>query len=244
MFWIYDILTRKLKRFSIKKVLKDEFDPPEEIISLTVIKGYGFPFWLAITPHDKILGTGNFSKGRVSVYNMNGNFIKDIGKIPVVLKNEKLANQHSHGFTSRIIYKSSSKEIFVATMYGSIIEQYSLDGRMISTFHCPDSFFPEYSIVPVGKYHVMVETRKTRHGYLDICYNKKSDKLFLVYSGKCETEDKQANYGKIIYVLNGKGIIIEEIILDTKVIQINVSEDGSTIFGLSSENEIVKFKYK
>lgn len=242
IFWIYDISTQKLKKFNINKVLNNKSNP-EKIIRIK--GGNGIPTQLIITPDNKILGIGFFFKGRISIYNMSGDFIRSVGKIPVILKNERFASQHSHGFTGKFILKNKSKEIFIATRHGAIVEKYNIgNGKLISTFYGPDSFFPEYKIVPVGEHYTMTYNKKTRFGYLDICYNKKLDRLFLLYSGEYQynKENKEANFSNIVYVLDNKGTIIEEIELDKEVGEITISDDGSTLFGVS-RNEILKFEY-
>jgi hypothetical protein len=239
IFWIYDFSTQNLKKFNINKVLNNEFNP-EEIIQIK--GGNGIATQLIITPDNEILGIGLFFKGRISIYNMSGDFIRSVGKIPVILKNERFASQNSHGFTGRFILKNESKEIFIATKHGAIVEKYNIgNGKLISTFYGPDSFFPEYEIVQVGEHYTMTYNKKTRFGYLDICYNKKLDRLFLLYSGEYQ-QNKGANFSNIVYVLNNKGTIIEEIELDNEIIQMAISDDGSTIFGVS-RNEILKFEY-
>lgn len=242
IFWIFDITARKLKKYNINKVLTNKFEP-EKIIK--IIKGNGPPLHLTITQDDKIIGVGAFSKGRISIYNMNGDFIRSVGKIPVILKNGRFGPQHSHGFIGRFILKNKSKEIFIATRYGAIVEHYNIEnGKLISTFHGPDSFFPEYKIVPAGESYTMTYTKKTRFGYLDICYNKKLDRLFLLYSGKYQhnKENNRPNFSNIIYILDNKGTIIEQIVLDKKVLEISIFDDSSALFG-RTENEILKFEY-
>jgi aspartate 1-decarboxylase len=242
IFWIYDISKQELKKFNINKVLNNESNP-EKIISMK--GGNGTPTQLIFTPDNKILGIGFFFKGRISIYNMSGDFIRSVGKIPVILKNERFASQHSHGFTGKFILKNKSKEIFIATRHGAVVEKYNIEnGKLISTFYGPDSFFPEYKIVPAGEYYTMTYNKKTRFGYLDICYNKKLDRLFLLYSGEYQynKENKKANSSNIVYVLDNKGTIIEEIELDKEIFQMTISDDGSTIFG-HTESEILKFEY-
>lgn len=242
VFWIFDVTTRKLKKYNIIEILNDKFEP-EKIIE--IINGNGAPFHLLITTDEKIIGVGAFFKGRISIYNMNGDFIRSIGKIPVILKKERFGPQHSHGFIGKFIFKEKSKEIFIATRYGAIIEKYNIENeKLVSTYYGPDLFFPEYKIVPVGDYHTMTYNKKTRFGYLDICYCKNLDRLFLLYSGKYQynKENKEPNSSNIIYVLDNNGIIIEQIELDKEVYQMTISDDGSTIFGVT-ESEILKFNY-
>ena len=247
MFWIYDITARKLKKFNINKVLNNNSNPEKIIL---IKEGKGIPFHVVITTNNEIIGIGNFLEGRISIYDMSGDFIRSVGKIPVILKNERFASQHSHGFDGRFIFKNKSKEIFIVPMLGAIVEKYNiLNGKLISTFHGPDSFFPEYKIVPAGEYYTMTYNKKSRFGYVDICFNKKLDKLFLLYSGeyffnKENKPNKRVSFCNIIYVLDNKGTIIEEIELDKGIIQMTISDDGSTLFGLSgSETEILKFEY-
>lgn len=241
-FWIYDVSTRNLKKFNIITVLNND-SYLEEIIRISS-ENSGIPTQLIFAPDNKILGVGLFFKGRISIYDMSGGYIRSIGKIPVILENERFASQHSHGFIGNFIFKDRSKEIFIATRLGSIIEKYNIDGNLISTFYGPDLFFPEYKIVPAGEYYTMTYNNKSRFGYLDIRYNKELDRLFLLYSGKYQfnKEKSKANYGKTIYVIDNKETIVEQIELDKEIFQMNISDDGSTIFGLS-ETEILKFEY-
>jgi len=242
MFWIYDISTRKLKKYNLNTVLNDNYYP-EKIINIKGVNGT--PRHLIIAPNNEILGIGFFLKSRIEIYNMSGDFIRGVGKIPVILENERFASQHSHGFTGKFIFKNKSKEIFIATRHGAIVEKYNIgNGKLISTFYGPDLFFPEYKIVPAGQYYTMTYNKKTRFGYIDICYNEKLDRIFLLYSGeyKYNKKNKHANFSNIVYVLDNKGTIIEEIELDKEIHQMTISDDGSTLFGIS-ENEILKFEY-
>lgn len=243
-FWIFDISTTKLKYFKIANILNHNFYP-EKTINISANSGYLNQ--LIILPDKTMLGIGFILKGRISVCDTSGDIIKTIGRIPLIIKNERFAIQHVHGFIGRFAYKDVSKEIYIATRYGSIIEKYNynMDGNLISTILSPDSFFPEYDIVPAGQGYSMAYNRNTRFGYLDICYNKKLDRLFLLYSGKYKynkDEKIQGQFGKIVYVLNNKDTIIEQIELDTDISTMCISDDGSTIFGLS-EKDVLKYDY-
>jgi len=193
-----------------------------------------------------MLGVGIYFEGRISEYDMGGELIKIIGKIPIVLKNnEELSAQHSHGFIGNFAYKEAQKEVYLATRHGTIIEKYGLGGALISTLHGPETYFPEYDIVPAGQYITMTYNKKTRFGYIDICYNKFKDKLFVLYSGRYQfgKNDRGPSYmGNIIYVLDNKDRIIEQIELDRDIFQMTISDDGSKIYGLS-DKEILKYDY-
>jgi hypothetical protein len=241
MFWIYDLSTKQLKKYNLNRILDNEFKP-DSIIRLKGENGFNIHF--VITPDDKILATGFYADGRFNIFNLDGDLIRTIGKIPVKVKNNQFATSHSHGFTGNFIYKTKTKEIFIATRLGSIVEKYDMQGNLISTFYGPDTFFPEYDIVPtVNNYYTMTYNRKTRFGFLDISYCDKTDRLFLLYSGKYFEGGKATFGGGIIYVLNNRGIITEQLNLDKTLYEIKISDDGSTLFGLTTKNEIVAFEY-
>ena len=241
-FWIYDVSTRNLKKYNIDNILNGN-SFPEEIMRITS-EGSGVPFHI-IFADNKIFGTGYFNKGRISIYDEQGKYIRSIGKIPVVLKNERFAAQHSHGFEGNIVIKEKTEEIYLATRLGTIVEKYSIAGELISTFRGPNSYFPEYDIVPVREYYTMTYNKKSRFGYIDICYNKILDRLYLLYSGRYQygNENERSYMGNTIYVLDKKDTIVENIELDKDIFQMVVSNDGSTIFGLS-EKEVLKYEYK
>ncbi|HEK86396.1 MAG: BF3164 family lipoprotein [Candidatus Saccharicenans sp.] len=236
-FWIFDLSTGNFKKFNIIKILNCNYYP-EKIIK--IVEETGIPFRLTLSPDGKILALGAFFKGRVAIYDTNGNFIRIIGKIPV--KEEKFASQHSQGFQGEIVYRDKSNEIYVATLYGSIVEKYNPNGDLISTLYGPESFFPQYDVVPAGQYYTMAPNKKTRFGYFDICYNNKIDRLFLLYSGRNFFEKE--NLGNIIYVLDENDEILEQIELDKNIFEMEITEDGSTIFGLTENGVVLKFQYK
>lgn len=240
-FWIYDLFTRNLKKFNIKAILNDNFYP-EKIIRISSEKS-GVPTQIIFTPEDKIFGVGFFLKRRISIYDMSGNYIRGIGRVPFILKDERFASQHSHGFTGHFIFKEKFKEIYIATRYGSIIEKYDIDGNLISTLYGPELFFPQYSIVPTGQSYTMTYTEKTRFGYIDIQYNEKMDKLFLLYSGRYKynkkNENINPNFGNTVYVLNSKDTVVEKLELDKEIFGMRISDDCSLLYGLTGTEILI-----
>ncbi|MBC7362402.1 MAG: hypothetical protein H5U06_08990 [Candidatus Aminicenantes bacterium] len=244
-FWIYDVSTRKLKKFNIKSILRDNFYP-EKIIVLH--EKSGIPISLIIAFDNRIFASGAFLKNRIASYDMDGNYIRGIGKNPVRLKknNERFATQHSLGFSGAMAIDNRTNDIFIATSLGSIVERYDKDGNLRSTYIGPEVFFPEYEIVKAGEYYTMAYNDKTRFGYIDIDYNKVLDKLFLLYSGEYQFNKKDIDgyFGNIIYVFDvNKEKIIEQIELDKRIFTMTFSDDGSSFFGLSEKGEILKYKY-
>ncbi len=127
----------------------------------------GSPLFFAFTQDDKILACGLFFNERISIYDINGNYIKSIGKILIILKDKRFAPQHSHSFRGDIIFKEGSRETFASLRHGSIIEKYSMNGDLISIFYGPaELFFPEYEIVPASPCYAMNYNKKTKFGYL------------------------------------------------------------------------------
>jgi len=242
-FWVYDVSTKNLKKFSIDDILNDNFYPEKIIHMSTKI---GSPFVLKITPDERILATGYFSEERIGVYDMNGNYIRSIGKVPVRFQKE-FSRQHSHGFMGRVTFNENKKLIFVATQYGSIVEKYSIDGKLLRTYIGPDLFFPEYDIVPAGESYTMTYNNKSRWGYFGIHYSSALDKIFLLYSGvyQFNKENVSPNYSNTIYVLDdNKEELVEKIKLDKRIGPMVLSEDCSEIFGISEDSKILKFNYK
>lgn len=240
-FWIYDVSTKNLKYYNIINILNNNFYP-DRTIRLSTGKS-GLCTQVLICPDRTILGVGLLWSGRVSVYDMEGEFIRDIGKVPFIKKDKRFTAQHLHGFAGNIAYKPMSKEIYVATRLGTIVEKYSLDGDLLSTLIGPVSFFPEYDIVPAGQYYTMAYNNDTRFGYLDICYNEKLDRLFLLYSGKYQfhkDRNKRGFMGNTVFVLDERDEIVEQIELEKSIFRMTITEDGSSLFGLS-EKEILKY---
>ncbi len=240
-FWVCDLTARKLKKFCIEDVLNNNFSP-KKIVSF---KQKIFPD-IIVTNNNEIIGLSRDDNKRINIYNMKGEIIRTIGKIPVKLKNNKFSSQHQHGFWSDIIYRKEKGEIFVATKYGSIIEKYNcVSGKLLATYYGPELFFPHYNIVFAGSYYTITMDKNSRLGYLGIEYNKKTDKIFLLYSGKYYYDRERhptSDPANIVYIINGNTQISEELLLDKGIWDFKVSEDGSVIYG-AGENEILKFVY-
>lgn len=239
MFWVFDYKVRLIKKFSLKNIFNDNYKPIK-IIKLS----YGMPLQIIITKNNHIYATAITAKGRILEYDEKGKLIRRIGKIPVKFENKGFAKQHSQGFLGRIICKKN--ELFLATLYGSLIERYDIKtGELLNTYYGPELFFPEYDIVPVGRYYTITDNKKSRFGYLDINYNNTKDEIFLLYSGISSFKRKgfdNESLPRTVYVMNNSGDLIEKLSLDRGVNKIKVSEDCSTIYGADSD-EIFKFKY-
>ncbi len=241
-FWVCDLTARKLKEFNIIKILNNDFSPQRIVTFNSRISPQ-----LIITLDNGILGIDRSGKGRIAVYNMDGKLIRRIGKLPVKLKKMEFAPQHSHGFWGELAYKDKTKEIFLATQLGSIVERYDFEsGKLLATYYGSDVFFPVYDIVPAGTYYTITHNKKTRYGYIDIQYNEKIDKIFLLYSGKPFYSKSgvpwEGAFTNVIYVLDKTGKITEEIDLNRKIRNIRIAPNGSAFYG-STENEILKFEY-
>lgn len=236
-FWIYDMTKSKLKKFNIDNVLKDKYGP-EKIIRISSTK-CGFSKTVTLTDRQEILGVGFYTVGRIALYNKTGEFKKTIGNVPVDGGAINLTSNHSHGYVGDFVFVNKYKNVFIATRYGSILEKYSLNGD-VTTYMGIDPFFPEYDIANARGSTTMMYNDKTRFGYLDVCYNKKTDRLYLLYSGKKQFINKRpsnAYLGNIIYEFDIKSEkLIKEIELDRKVWEICLSENGSKIFGLTDDD--------
>lgn len=243
-FWVFDVSTRSLKKFFVDKILKNNLYP-EAITNISSEKS-GPPARVFITPNNEIVATGFFFNDRISIYDLRGNYVRGIGNIPLKLKNYRFAPQHSHGFDGYIVYCHNTDEYFISLILGSVIERYDKNGILICTYIGPEPFFPAYDIVSTGEYYTTTFNKKTRFGYIDIEYNQKVNKMFLLYSGKYHymADDIPPEFGNIIYVLDiNQEIIDERLELDVSIHDMSISRDGSEIFGLT-EKEIIRFKYK
>lgn len=157
-FWIFDVSNRAMKKFNLDKILKNNFYP--EAITHIRFEKSGSPARLLITTTNEIAATGFFFKNRISIYDLDGNYVRGFGKIPRKLKNYRFAPQHSHGFDGFISYSPNTGEYFVSPRLGTVIERYDKNGTLICTYIGPESFFPEYDIVPAGEYYTMTYNKK------------------------------------------------------------------------------------
>jgi hypothetical protein len=241
-FWIYDAQLKRLSKFDIRSLIKGHSNP-EEIIKLQM-NNSGYINQLLLTPSSQLLGIGFFLKGRIAIYAMDGRFIKNIGRIPVEPNNESFAMNYSHAFSGNIAVRDESKEVFIAIKLGSIIEKYNMNGDLIATYVGPETFYPEYNIVQTGMGPTMTYNEKTRVGYIDICYNKKRDRIFLLYSGRYKFDkarNLRTNGGDIIYVMDANGKFEAEYELTNNIYQLRVSDDGNVLFG-TFETGLYKFE--
>ncbi len=241
-FYIIDMSARNLKWFDLHRILNDDFHP-EQIFSLA--SGFdGIPINFNITREKEFPAVGLFHDCRLSVLSLPDGPMRKIGKHPLrVQKDQVLAPQHAHGFIGNVAFKNKTREAYIATRHGSIVEKYNIDSGTMTTLIGPDSFFPDYDIVPAGQYHTMTYNKKTRYGYLDVCYNEHRDRLFLLYSGKMRYGERNERpyLGSTVYVLDGRDTIVEKFRLDTEIGAIGISKDGSVLYGLT-ETDVIKFQ--
>ncbi len=239
-FWVYDMPARRLKKFNISKILNGKKDPE----AIVIFRGSS-PLSLTFTSDGKILGLAYHPQKRILIYNIKGEVIGSIGKIPIKLRNRRFALQHSLGFDGRIICKEKTGEIFVATVYGSIIEKYSMSDGLTATYYGPEVFFPEYDIVSGGEEYHTTPGQKTRLGYVGIYYCKSQDKIFLLYSGLgfFSKERREKGACNTVYIMNDKGELTEKLILDRGIEKFSLSEDCSAIYGATRDGAIIKFEY-
>lgn len=239
-FWVYDLSLRELKKFDLKDVFRENFYP-EKIVRFKE----GTPVYLTISPKEEILTTGIFYKGRIWVYNMKGDLVRIIGKIPVKFKSKNLSIQHSQGFLGKLAYDPQKEEIFLATEFGSIVEKYKLKtGKLVATCIGPDEFFPEYDVTRAGSYYVLSFNNKTRIGYIDIKFNQKRKRVVLLFAGQKFFDSKgnpTKGNGHKIFVMNNECRIEKEYLLNRGIRHFFLSEKDLVIYGASFE-EVLKFE--
>jgi hypothetical protein len=239
IFWIYDLSTCKIKKYNLNELLISNKELLQ-IIQLDTKNGFTYQVKII---KDKIYGLGTYFKGRMCVFDMKGHLIKNVGKIPIKFKKEILASTHSHAYQSSFVFNPVTNRICVATRFGTFIEYYDLNGKNVLTLQGPEKISPQYDVVPVKDYFSMSYNKNTRFGYIDICYSKKLNLTFLLYSGKYQFKDKLPNYGNNIYILDNKNKLMSCLKINKNLLKIIFSDEKAKLFGLTNDGEVICLNY-
>jgi len=238
-FWVLDIATKNLKLFSINSVCSG-IEKPERIVHLTEESGSSIQ--LEMLDKQNMIALGFYTDCRLVEFNDVGRQIGKIGSLPIKLKNDIAAMQHSHGFEGSFVLNRKLGEIFVATRLGTILEVYNIDKGLTKTLYGPEPFFPDYEVARYGENHIKTYSRKSRFGFIDITFLERTETIYVLYSGRFKHNDRQAFAGDVVYVLRSNGEILHKIKLDRNIYRLKISRDGTLLWGISAESEVLCFE--
>lgn len=145
-----------------------------------------------------------------------------------------------HGTVS----EDKSRFIFASKLTDRI-EIYNLNNfSLISLTRGPIFYEPIFEEVQRGEYSVFSENNDGRFSYIDIDVGK--NHFYLLFSGDSREENPgKAHYGKQIFVLDYSGKIIKILKLDHPLLDFEVDEDNSIIYGIDvntySDEKIIVF---
>jgi len=235
-FWVYDISTQKLKRYNLADLLLGSTSPNKII---RIESEPGITKCLEVMPDGTFCGLGFYSNCRIAFFNENGEFSHGHSRNPVKITQPENATQHSHGFEGDICYRPNDNHLIVAILFGSLLEDHSIEDRTLRVFIGPDSFFPSYEMVSVGEHLTITHSTESRIGYLDAEYCRKSGNLYLLYSGQyLQTKGKRLPVKpRSVLVMNKKGTISQFLHLTQGILKIAVSNEEDTLYGISSDRD-------
>lgn len=235
-FWVWDMNARHIKLFALSDVLAGRYAPRKD---LTLESAHGFPARISRVLDDHFLASGPFSLGRLVRYSqIDGQFQGLIGSIPVSDPGLH-PRAHSAAFDGFSAFDERANVILLATMFGSLIERYDLNGQPLDTLIGPHHFFPDYRVVvdPQGVDH-MVRNPSMREGYLDLDYHAESATFYALYSGEEWQKNRYTVNGRTILVLDSSGQIKEHLRSERDFFEIEVADNG-TLYALADEGIFV-----
>lgn len=148
-------------------------------------------------------------------------------------------DQNASLYTSFLQTNHEGNRIGLSTLLGEMIDIVSLDNgeaKPIFTYHA--AYPTNIELIPVDDKVVAVATKNT------VIYFPRATAtnqyLYVLYSGKT-MQEKNAFSGNEVYVVDWNGKNTFKISLDQEVKAIAVSPDDKTLYGISSNMDVLKF---
>ncbi len=171
------------------------------------------------------------SDSRFSLLNLNNDSFNSFGLQVehVVSKTPYILSQAFQG--NGAVSEDISRFIFASKLTDRI-EIYDLnDLSLVSLIRGPIFYDPIFEEVQRGEYSVFGENDKGRFSSIDIDVGEKL--FYVLFSGYSREENPgKAHYGDNIFVANYSGEIIKILALDHRLLDFEVDEDNSLIYGI------------
>jgi len=241
VFWVDDLVSKKLVEYSIDSVLSNKNYIPRKVINLN--KSSQLCYFPTLIDRDSTIFVSpdftGFKSRRLFFIDKTGVVYKSSGILPGIQKDFSLAI-NSQSFQAILTVDYDRKKIVLVDFYSDKIEVYNPDGKKLFYISGPDQFEPEFTTSHIYNTDMMNLKKSTRIGYLDV--KTTPNYIYALYSGK-EVQDKNFSYGNVIYVFDWNGKALFKIPIKKSADAFAVNEPERIIYTTSLKGQIIKYKY-
>lgn len=221
-FSIFDQALMRMILFNINNSVKIEI---KKMISL---KG-GMPYEPIIVNDTTIVSLAyGITKGRLAVYDMDGNLKYTIGELLPGKDKNTLTIIHNQASKGELKIKPDGTKFVVSAQYSDIIDIFDNKGILIKRIFGPLKETPKYTTTKAGKIPVFtLDDKKAKWGYIDIDVTDKY--IVALFSGNLFKEHSK---GKYVHIFDYSGNLKNTFILDTYISKLAYDEKSKRIFGI------------
>lgn len=238
--WLFDQSQNKLFQFNISDFLTNQAPNPRKTISLEIASSSV----IVLSPERIIATTLNPDGSRFTIFDGEGNIIKDISEYPD-FGEEMTGYEKMVSFSVESVLSEDKQNIILTYKQTDLVEIYDIDGNLKTRVQGPDQLFTALKQKQDGEQiRVVPKDDNTFDAYFSPCTYK--NEIFALYSGKAFNR-KEANYllDRII-VFNTLGDPIREYKLSEPIFQFTVDSKSKKIYGISDSPEfhIIEFPFE
>lgn len=172
---------------------------------------------------------GSLKKGRIGVYNLNGDIIDYKGQL-LPNRNEEIPIQiHQQASLGRLKVTPDGKKIVICSLHSDIIDIYNDSLCLIKRFKGPLEVELQYNVKSLnGNMILSYDEDKSMVCYLDIALT--NDRIFALYAGVPISDRKYES--NILHEYNMDGELVNSFELDHNLVRISVDNNNNLLYGI------------
>jgi hypothetical protein len=244
LFYVYDVLGRKLLEYDIKSLLNKEIYSPKNYFDLVKNSKADVVINKILTAKDYLICDNKTPEGRILLMKKDGTPIDYFLNFPGKVLPEISDIDNASLFGSYLTVNPQNDHLAMATSMAKMIDIFKLQPNSIDSVWAFYESMPNDVTIQGGDgYSQAFFTPKSKISYLDVASSKKY--VYALYSG-LTLNDPNCEYGNVIKVISWDGNETFEIKTDKVLKSIEVDTDDLYLYGVSLNEEkgaeIVKFK--
>jgi hypothetical protein len=223
--WIYDFITRQFNQFIY---ISDSLKPKGKIKTDHRIMSPHFISDSALIA----LNTFESSKGWVSMFDKNGDYVKSLVEFPV--NKDVLPDPiFTESYQGKLLINPDRRNFVVACRYSDRLSIYDVKGNHISTFRSDRPFEPIMIVEQTPDSYNMLQTEDTKIGFPEIAVS--NDFIFALFSGKSRKTANPATSNRV-YQLTWTGKLTNIYETDLSIIDLEWSEFYNCLYMFATDN--------
>lgn len=228
--WVYDVQLGRLTRVDLRPNA-----PAPAQAEIVRIQGDALamqPVWV----QDSLLASLSLStRGRLSFFGADGVFRRAAGPLPQG-DGEVPPAILQQAWTGTLASNPRTGRLAVVTRHADRVEIYHPDGTPVRKVRGPFGFDPHFTVARVQGQPVMAPGDAMRFGYTDA--EPTANEIYALFSGRTNEAFKGASsFARYVHVYDWQGELKRVYRLDSDVLTIALSPDGTRLYGVRREPE-------